>query len=191
MAKCFGGFFEFTAAFIVYSYAPEGSVVLGVVCGTHPWHCAILLRSTASEGDFDIGICCLCGPMPVDAQALWVVPRGVLYNSIFFLLRTTFKDTGTTRHQLPPTVNHHQPPTTNHQPPTTNHQPPTTNHQPPTTNHQPPTTNHQPPTTNHHQLPTANCHQLPTTANRQPLFNTIFVVLCPAHVLTMKQRASL
>ena len=44
---------------------------------------------------------------------------------------------------------------------------------------------HRPPTDNRHQLPTANC-QLPT-ANRQPLFK--IVVLCLAHVLTMKQRA--
>ena len=42
---------------------------------------------------------------------------------------------------------------------------------------------------NRHQPPTANRHQLPT-ANRQPLFNTVSVDLCFAHVLTMKQRAS-
>ena len=55
----------------------------------------------------------------------------------------------------------------------------------------PPTTNrHQPPTaTNRHQPPTAN-RQPPTAANRQPLFNAVSVVLCRAHVLTMKQRAS-
>ena len=38
--------------------------------------------------------------------------------------------------------------------------------------------------------PTAN-RQPPTAANRQPLFKTVSVVLCLAHVLTMKQRASL
>ena len=38
--------------------------------------------------------------------------------------------------------------------------------------------------------PTANCQPPPTAANRQPLCNTASVVLCRAHVLTMKQRAS-
>ena len=42
---------------------------------------------------------------------------------------------------------------------------------------------------NRHQPPTAN-RQPPTAANRHPLFNTASVVLCLAHVLTMKQRAS-
>ena len=37
-----------------------------------------------------------------------------------------------------------------------------------------------------HQPPTAH-RQPPTAANRQPLFNTISVVLCVAHVLTTKQ----
>ena len=45
---------------------------------------------------------------------------------------------------------------------------------PPTANHQPPTANRQPP---------------PTAAKYQPLFNAS-VVLCLAHGLTMKQRAS-
>ena len=52
-----------------------------------------------------------------------------------------------------------------------NRQPPTANcHQPPTdTRQMPPTTDYQPPSaTNHHQ---------PPTANRQPLFNVVFVVL--------------
>ena len=39
------------------------------------------------------------------------------------------------------------------------------------------------PTTNRHQPP-------PTAANRQPLFNSVSVVLCLAHVLAMKRRAS-
>ena len=38
-------------------------------------------------------------------------------------------------------------------------------------------------------MPTANRQPPPTAANRQPLFNTVCVVLCLAHVLTMKQRA--
>ena len=61
--------------------------------------------------------------------------------------------------------------------------PRTTNRQPPTANrHQPPrtATNRQPPTA-------ANRHQPPPTANRQPSFNTVSVVSCLAHVLTMKQ----
>ena len=33
-------------------------------------------------------------------------------------------------------------------------------------------------------------HQPPTAADRQPLFNTVSVVLCLAHVLTTKPRAS-
>ena len=44
----------------------------------------------------------------------------------------------------------------------------------------PPTANRQPPTD-------AN-RQPPPTANRQPSFNTVSVVLCPAHVVTMKQK---
>ena len=55
----------------------------------------------------------------------------------------------------------------------------------------PAVTNHQPPSATNHQPPTANHHQpLPTAANRHPLFNTVSVVLCLAHVLLMKQRAS-
>ena len=62
----------------------------------------------------------------------------------------------------------------------------------------PPRTAHrQPPPTAHRQPPTANCHPLPTAAtqpptaaNRPPLFNTASAVLCLAHVLTIKQRAS-
>ena len=38
--------------------------------------------------------------------------------------------------------------------------------------------------------PSANRRQPPTAANCLPLFNTVSVVLCCAHVLTMKQRAS-
>ena len=41
-----------------------------------------------------------------------------------------------------------------------------------------------------HHPPTANRHQPPTAANRQPSFNSAVMVLCRAHVLTMKQRAS-
>ena len=41
--------------------------------------------------------------------------------------------------------------------------------------------NHQPPATTIRQ---------PATANRQPLFTTVSLILCLAHVLTTKQRAS-
>ena len=37
--------------------------------------------------------------------------------------------------------------------------------------------------------PTVNRQPPPTAANRQPLFNNASVVLCLAHVLTLKQRA--
>ena len=47
----------------------------------------------------------------------------------------------------------------------------------------PPTANRQPPTA------TNNC-QPPTATNHQTLFNTVSVLLCLAHVLTAKQRAS-
>ena len=39
------------------------------------------------------------------------------------------------------------------------------------------------------QSPTATNRRAPTATNRQPSFNTVSVVLCLAHVLTMKQRA--
>ena len=61
-------------------------------------------------------------------------------------------------------------------------QPPrTTNHQTPAANRQPPNASRQPPTANRHQ---------PPTADRQPSFNTVSVVLCLVHVLTLKHRAS-
>ena len=44
--------------------------------------------------------------------------------------------------------------------------------------------------TKDHQPPTAtNRHQPPTATNRQPLFSTVSVLLCPAHILTLKHRA--
>ena len=112
--------------------------------------------------------------------------RAALMNWFFFLVKDSpqGQPLGTTNRQLPTATKRQMPPTANHQPPPTTNRQPFTNHQPSKIN------SRQPPPTANYQLPTANCHQPPTAANRQPLFNDASVVMCLAHVLGMKQRAS-